>query len=196
MTIEWTGFPAAVNATSADILVGLTGAGANARFNVSSLLLAANNLDDLASLSTALENLGLNTDDDVTFAAVSAATVTGTTSMSSPSFISSALNIDSHANGLTAHSGGGQGSALALTETINRITTVAASADSVKLPAALAGQGVVVINAAASNPMNCYPASGDAINALSANAALSIVANTTVMFFCAVNGTWNSIVTA
>ena len=58
------------------------------------------------------------------------------------------------------------------------------------------GDNVTVINAAASNAMNCFPASGDAINALSANTALSIIANKTVMFVCAVNGIWNSIVTA
>src|SRR5262249_51571665 len=61
------------------------------------------------------------------------------------------LNTGTAANALTAHAGGGQGSALALTASINRVTTVATAADSVKLPAALAGQSIVVINAAAAN---------------------------------------------
>ena len=154
-------------------------------------LLIANNLSDLDSLSDALDNLGLNTTDDVTFN-----TVIGTVSMTSPSFISTALNKDSNANALTAHVGGGQGSALALTKAINRITTVASGGDSVKLPAAVAGQSVVVINAAAANAMDVFPVSGEAINALSPDTALSMVANKTVIFFCAVNGTWNSVVTA
>lgn len=154
-------------------------------------LLIANNLSDLDNVGDALTNLGLSATDDVAFD-----TVTATTSMTAPSFISSALNKISAANALTAHSGGGQGSALALTKAINRITTVAAAADSVKLPAAVAGLSVVVTNAAATNAMNCFPASGEVINALSANTALSIVANHTVIFFCAVNGTWNSVVTA
>ncbi len=102
----------------------------------------------------------------------------------------------SAANALTAHVGGGQGSALALTKQINRVTTVASGGDSVVLPAAIAGRSVIVINAAAANAMDCFPASGEAINALSPNTALSIVADTSVAFYCAVNGTWNSIVTA
>ena len=80
----------------------------------------------------------------------------------------------STANGLTAHAGGGQGSALALTASINRVTTVGSGNDSVVLPAAIAGMQITVINAAASNSMNCFPASGEAINALGANAAFAI----------------------
>lgn len=110
--------------------------------------------------------------------------------------ISTGLLTGSAANALTAHAGGGQGSALALTKQINRVTTVASAGDSVKLPASAAGQFVVVVNAAAANAMDCFPASGEAINALSANTALSIAANKTVVFFCAVAGTWNSILTA
>ncbi len=99
-------------------------------------------------------------------------------------------------NALTAHVGGGQGSATALTRQINRVTTVASGGDSVVLPAAIAGRWVTVINAAAANAMDCFPASGEIINALSANTALSIVANTTVTFYCAIAGTWNALVTA
>lgn len=254
MTIKWTGFPSAIDATSSDVLVGLAGGTTNARFNATSFLFAAddlsdvanavtafnnisplttagdlltfngtnnirvaigttdqimsvvlgtptwidnpglliaNNLSDLDNLSDALDNLGLNTTDDVTFNSITAATtVTGATVTTTGFFQNSA------ANALTANPGGGQASALALTKGVNRITTVATAGDSVKLPQALAGRQVVVINAAASNAMDNFPASGDAINALAADTAISIVANTTVMFFCAVNGIWNSIVTA
>lgn len=100
------------------------------------------------------------------------------------------------AAGLTAHAGGGQGSALALTARVNQVTTVATAADSVVLPAAVAGEEIIVINAAAANAMNVFPATGDAINALAANTALSVVANKAIMFVCAVTGTWNSILTA
>ena len=58
---------------------------------------------------------------------------------------------------LTAHSGGGQTNALALTGIMNRITTVAAGNDSVVLPVSLAGMEITVINAAASNSMNVFP---------------------------------------
>jgi hypothetical protein len=149
-------------------------------------LLIANNLDDLGNLATALTNLGLGTADDVTFNSV-----TSTTIVKAGTYFQS-----SAANALTAHTGGGQGSALLLAKGINRITTVAAPGDSVKLPAAIAGNQIVVINMDASNAMDIFPTSGESINALTANTAISLVADATIMFFCAVNGKWNSILTA
>lgn len=244
MSIAWSAFPPAVDATASDILVGLAGGTVNGRFNATSWLfvannlsditnaqaafdnisplttkgdliwfdgtnnarkaigtlgqfltvgasntlawinnpslLIANNLSDVASLPTTLTNLGLAPASNVTFASV---TTTG-------------LNKMSVANALTAHVGGGQGSALQLAAAMNRVTTVASSGDSVKLPSAVAGEAIVVINAAAANPMDCFPASGQNINALSPDTALSILANKTVTFYCAVNGTWNAQVTA
>lgn len=102
----------------------------------------------------------------------------------------------STANALTAHAGGGQAAALQLSAGINRVTTVATAADSVKLPAAKAGAQIVVINADAADSMNVFPATGDAINALAANAAFAMAANKTAIFFCAVDGIWNSVLTA
>ena len=100
-------------------------------------------------------------------------------------------------NGITALAGGGQANAITFTKQVNRVTTVGTAADSVKLPKAVPGcQPLVVINAAAANSMNVFPASGDAVNALAADAAFAVAANKTVMFFCAVAGTWNTIVTA
>lgn len=97
---------------------------------------------------------------------------------------------------LTALAGGAQVGATALTAGINRVTTVASAADSVILPLATPGLEVVVINAAAANAMNVFPAVGDLINALSANTAISVVANKTMRFHCAVAGKWNTILTA
>ena len=102
------------------------------------------------------------------------------------------INTESHASGLTAHSGGGQGSAIALTAAINQITTVAAANDSAKLPPAVAGKVVLVIQAAASNSMNLFPSSGDQINALGANAAFAMAAGTITSFVCPVAGQWYS----
>lgn len=155
-------------------------------------LLIANNLSDVANVATSQTNLGLGTTNDVNFKSVT------TTDKITATFFSSTtgLNLLSHTNALTAHAGGGQGSATLLPSQINRVTTVANAADSVILPAALVGTYIVVINAAASNAMNCFPASGEAINALSANTALSIAANSTVIFFCAIGAVWNTVVTA
>jgi len=99
-------------------------------------------------------------------------------------------------DGLTAHAGGGQGSATALPAQINRVTTVASANDSVVLPAAKAGLQVTVVNAAAANSMNVFPATGDAINALGANAAYAMTANKTAQFFCTANGQWHAVLSA
>lgn len=155
-------------------------------------LLIANNLSDVASVAISQTNLGLGTSSDVAFNSLTTTQKTTASSFTS----TTGINILSNANALTAHAGGGQGSATALTKQINRVTTVASSGDSVVLPASSAGLFVIVINAAAANPMDCFPASGDAINALAANTAFSIAENKTAIFYCAVNGTWNSVLTA
>lgn len=113
---------------------------------------------------------------------------------------------------LTAFAGGGQTSAVQLDSAYNRVTTVASANDSVKLPPCRSGvsnagpsntfgiipgdtQGVTVwvTNAAAANSMNLYPAAGDAINALSANAAYAMAANKTSAFICGTAGIWYSV---
>jgi len=105
-------------------------------------------------------------------------------------------DLTSTRNGITAFAGGGQTSAVQLTQAVSRVTTVASAADSVKLPPAVPGVSLVVVNAAAANSMNVFPSSGHAVNALSADAAFAMAANTTALFVCAVAGTWNAIVTA
>jgi hypothetical protein len=100
-------------------------------------------------------------------------------------------------NGVTALAGGGQANAIVVSKPVTRVTTVGTAGDSVKLPRAVPGtQLIVIINAAAANSMNVFPSSGDAVNALAGDAAFAVAANKTVMFFCAVAGTWNAIVTA
>lgn len=130
--------------------------------------------------------------------AVSSGTITasGNITSSAGNFVSTAGYFTRSAvNGLTALAGGAQ-AGTALTREINRVTTVATAADSVQLPAATAGRVVTVINAAAANAMAVFPQTGEVINALSANASISVAANKTIQFFCAVDGTWNSILTA
>lgn len=100
------------------------------------------------------------------------------------------------ADSLTAHAGGGQGAALATTATINRFTTVGTAADSAVLPASGAGMQIKVVNAAAANSMNVFPATGEQINALGANAAFALAAGKTVEFSCTTAGQWHSLLSA
>lgn len=100
------------------------------------------------------------------------------------------------ANALTAKAGGAQVGATACPADVNRFTVVATAADSAILPAALPGVELTVINAAAANSMNVFPAVGEAINALAANTAFAVAANKHCVFTCAVAGVWNSNLTA
>lgn len=96
------------------------------------------------------------------------------------------------ANAITAFATGGQASATALTSTINSITVCATAADSVKLPTATAGSIIQVSNLGAQYA-NIYPATGDLIDALAANAAISIPVGGSLFFTCAVTGSWKSV---
>lgn len=98
----------------------------------------------------------------------------------------------SASSAITARAGGGQANATALTAAFNRVTTVASAGDSVKLPSAEAGAMIVVRNGTATS-MDVFPQTGQAINALSANTALAIAANTTAIFVSTVAGKWDSL---
>lgn len=121
--------------------------------------------------------------------------VTGAVTASTGFTATTGYYVHSVVNGLSALAGGAQ-AGTALTAQVNHVTTVASAADSVQLPAATAGLVVTVINAAAANACAVFPQTGEVINALSANASISLAANKTMMFFCAVDGTWNSLLTA
>jgi hypothetical protein len=97
---------------------------------------------------------------------------------------------------LTAAAGGGQTNALPLNYRNSRVTTVGTAADSVVLPFGVPGMSMIVVNAAAANSMNVFPATGDAINALAADAAFAIAANKHVIFTCSALGRWHANVTA
>lgn len=103
---------------------------------------------------------------------------------------------DSVTNAITAFATGGQANAVLLTTSYNRVTTVATAADSVKLPAAIAGSRVYVFNKAAANSLNVFPSTGDKVNALSVDAAYAIAVTKGVQFLCVVNGTWDTLLTA
>jgi hypothetical protein len=102
----------------------------------------------------------------------------------------------SSTDAITAFATGGQANAVLLTSMYNRVTVVGSANDSVKLPLAQPGMEITVTNAAAANSLNIFPSTGDAINALAANAAFAMVVTKTVTFYCSVAGKWHTMLTA
>ena len=78
--------------------------------------------------------------------------------------------VKSITNSITAGATQTQAGATALTKDINRVTTVGADNDGVKLPTASAGLEILIINADAGQDIQIWPNTGDAINGGSANA--------------------------
>jgi hypothetical protein len=98
-------------------------------------------------------------------------------------------------SGLVASASSDQAGATPLTAAFNRVGTVGTAGDSVLLPPALKNSCVIAKNATASTSMDVFPSSGDKINALSADAAYAVAGAKTVMFLCAVDGQWDTLLT-
>lgn len=105
-------------------------------------------------------------------------------------------DIWSAADALTAYAGGGQTNALQLTKGVNRVSTVATAADSVKLPASAAGMIVIVINGAASNSMQVFGAGTDTINDVATATGVAQAAGKSALYACPVAGKWYRILSA
>ena len=86
--------------------------------------------------------------------------------------------------------GSTQGTATALVSNINNVTVVAAAADGVRLPTAVAGMRVLVRNTDAADTLKIYPATGGQINALGSNAAYSLAIGTTIELFASTATQW------
>lgn len=89
---------------------------------------------------------------------------------------------------ITAHVGGGQGNATAITGNPARVTS-AGPQDSVVLPFATAGTQQTVVNATPVT-IQVFPALGDT---LGANAPAVILGNKTALFTCVGAGQWHSL---
>lgn len=98
-------------------------------------------------------------------------------------------------NGMTAATTQSQAAGTRITRAVSRFTTVANSGDAATLPPAVAGEKRVVLNKGAQS-LSVFPAPGDKINALSADAAYALAATKSVIFYCAVDGTWDTLLTA
>lgn len=94
-------------------------------------------------------------------------------------------------NAITAFATGGQASGTLLTSQVNSITVCATAADSVRLPTSVAGMVVQVSNLGAAFAA-VFPISGDLIDALGANVAVKLAVGESIIFTCAVAGSWKS----
>lgn len=84
---------------------------------------------------------------------------------------------------VTAHAGGGQGSATALGFGANVITTCATAADSVVLPpGATIGGNIIHVKNLGANSADVFPPVGGKINALAANTAIAVAAGSAMWF--------------
>lgn len=120
---------------------------------------------------------------------------TGTDSSAKDEIFRAAFFNYSAQDGLTATPGGAAAGISISGYQVSRFTAVATTNDSCRLGAALPGRFRVVINAGA-NTLAVFPASGEVINALAVDTAFAVATNKTAIFFCAVAGTWNSVLTA
>jgi hypothetical protein len=91
------------------------------------------------------------------------------------------LLVQSTTAGITASTTQTQGAATALLENINEIATVANASDAIKMPAAVAGLRIVIINNGA-NTVQIFPASGDNFSGSAANASVTLASGSNVEF--------------
>lgn len=109
--------------------------------------------------------------------------------------LSGNVNIDGYltlsvSNNISA-AGTTQGTATALTSTINRVTTItAASAEGVILPSPVVGQMVIVYNDDATDTLKIYPHSGALIDGYSTDVAISLGPQGTLKFYAITVGFW------
>jgi hypothetical protein len=105
--------------------------------------------------------------------------------------ISSGYIINSVTTGVTAN-GTTQGTATAITKSINIVSTVASGANGVVLPTAIAGMTIYITNTSG-NALNVFPASGASINSGSANASISQGAGATLHYIAPTSTQWYTV---
>lgn len=109
--------------------------------------------------------------------------------------LSAGLPLQQTVSGVTAHSGGGQANAVAITAQQTQVSTVAADHDSVILPPSAAGMLLLVANAGA-HILDIYAHASETINAIAALSPISPAAGKNILFFCPIAGNWYGILTA
>ncbi len=138
---------------------------------------------------------------DVTGAAAisGATTVGGALTASAALSVGTTLALAGIETGLTAHAGGTQGAALALsaTSSVHNVTVVGTDADSIVLPAAT-GSGKVhfIKNSDAAQSLQLYGLASDTIDAVAAATGVAIAAGKTRIVVDAAAAVWLSILGA
>ena len=126
----------------------------------------------------------------ITGATISGGSVSGATSVSAADLTTTGgLYIKT---ATVAAAGSNQGTAAAVSDGFT-LVTAADDAKGVILPAAVAGRTVIIKNNVSAKTLKIYPASGDAINALSANASYDIAGLTSTMLVAYDATTWYSL---
>jgi hypothetical protein len=131
---------------------------------------------------------------DASQAATFVAGITGTNVTAS-----ALLKLSGIETGLTAHAGGGQGSALALSgsKSVHNVTTVGTAADSVALPLATGSGAIhIVKNSAASNSMQLFGSGTDTIDGVATGTGVAVAAGKCRICVDFASGTWLSLLGA
>lgn len=112
---------------------------------------------------------------------------------------SALLKLSGIETGLTAHAGGTQAAALALsaTKSIHNVTIVGSANDSIVLPASTGGGTVHFIkNSAAANSLQLFGLSADTIDGVTAATGVAVAAGKSRLVVDAAAGAWQSLLGA
>lgn len=118
-------------------------------------------------------------------AAIPAVTTTGAVDLQGSVFA-----LDNIETGITAHAGGTQAAAYALTKVVSVVANVGTAADSVKLPAPTkVGQIAIVVNNAAANSMQVFGSGTDTINGVATATGVAQAAGKHAIYVASTIGT-------
>jgi len=96
-------------------------------------------------------------------------------------------------SGVTAFSGGGQGSAVTLTSDMCFVATSAAHGDSVLLPTATGREMITIYNQAASNYVDIFPATSNTVQGFGTNTAYPLAAGSSCILASDTAGSWTAV---
>lgn len=102
---------------------------------------------------------------------------------------SGGLGTESAQDSITAYATGGQTNAFQLSTQTVRVSTVATSGDSIKLPQSAPGLELTIINHGA-NAVQVFGLGTDTINDVATATGVSQMSNSTVIYICASTGLW------